>query len=211
MSNPLVIIAMLFALLALVCLVATAVALKKGKLFGASMKFISTLLMLSLAALFGTISISLQGYQALTKEELAAVVNIKPTGVQKFTARFTFPDKSERVFALAGDQLYVDAHILKWKPIANICGLHTDYELDRVEGRYENLNEETSKIRTVYALSKDKLVDMFYLRRRFEILKPLVDAEYGSATFINSNRAEEFEVMVSTTGLLIRTTEKDTE
>jgi len=54
-------------------------------------------------------------------------------------------------------------------------------------------------------------VDMFYLRRRFEILKPLVDAEYGSATFINSNRAEEFEVMVSTTGLLIRTTEKDTE
>jgi hypothetical protein len=211
MSNPLVIIAILFALLALVFLIATIVALKKGKLFKMAMKFVFTLLMLSLAALFGTISISLQGYQALTKEELAAVVKIEPTGVQKFTARFTLPDNSEREFSLAGDQLYVDAHILKWKPLINIFGLHTVYELDRVAGRYEDLNEETSKSRTVYALSKDKPVDMFHLRRRFKILKPLVDAEYGSATFINSNRVEEFKIMVSTTGLLIRTTGKAAE
>lgn len=211
MSNPLVIIAILFALLALVFLIATIVALKKGKLFNMAMKFVFTLLMLSLAALFGTISISLQGYQALTKEELAAVVKIEPTGVQKFTARFTLPDNSEREFSLAGDQLYVDAHILKWKPLINIFGLHTVYELDRVAGRYEDLNEETSKSRTVYALSKDKPVDMFHLRRRFEILKPLVDAEYGSATFINSNRVEELKIMVSTTGLLIRTTGKAAE
>jgi hypothetical protein len=211
MSNPLVIITILFAMLALFFLIAAIVALRKGKLFGMAMKFIIMLLMLSLAAFLGTVSISLQGYHALTKEELAAVVKIEPTGVQEFTARFIFPDKSERVFALAGDQLYVDAHILKWKPLANICGLHTDYELDRVAGRYEDLNEETSKTRTVYTLSYDKPVDMFYLRRRFEILRPLVDAEYGSATFIGSNKEAEFEIMVSTTGLLIRTTEKDTE
>jgi len=211
MLNPLVIIAILFALLALVFLIAAIVSLVKGKLFGMVMKFIITLLMLSLAALFVTISISLQGYQALTKEELAAVVKIEPTGEQKFMARFTLPDKSERVFALAGDQLYVDAHILKWKPIANIFGLHTDYELDRVAGRYEDLNDETSKTRTVYKLSYDKPVDMFDLRRRFKLLKPLVDAEYGSATFIRSDKEEKFEIMVSTTGLLIRTTEKDTE
>jgi len=211
MSNPLVIIALFFALLALICLIAAILALKKGKLFGMAMKFIITLLLLSLAALFGTISISIQGYQALTKEELAAVVKIEPTGVQKFTARFTLPDNSERVFTLAGDQIYVDAHILKWKPLVNILGLHTAYELDRVAGRYENLNEETSKARTVYALSKDKPVDMFHLRRRFEILKPLLDAEYGSATFIGTNRVEEFKIMVSTTGLLIRKSEQGGE
>jgi hypothetical protein len=211
MSHPLVIISILFTLLALIFLIATIVALKKGKLFNIAMRFIITLLMLSLAALFGTISISLQGYQALTKEELAAVVKIEPTGVQRFTAKFTLPDNSERVFSLAGDQLYVDAHILKWKPLVNILGLHTVYELDRVAGRYENLYEETNKARTVYALSKDKPVDLFHLRRRFEILKPLVDAEYGSATFIGTNRAEEFKLMVSTTGLLIRKTVKDDE
>jgi hypothetical protein len=49
---------------------------------------------------------------------------------------------------------------------------------------------------------------MFELRRRFAMLNPLLDAEYGSATFINTNTAEEFTVMVSTTGLLIRKVEK---
>ena len=201
---------MLFALLGVICLIATIVALKKRKLFGTAMNFLSTLLMLSLSALFGTISISIQGYHALTKEELAAAVKVEPTGVQKFTARFYLPDGSEKVFSLSGDQLYVDAHILKWKPIANLFGLHTAYELDRVAGRYETFNDETTKVRTVYTLSKDKPVDMFHLRVRFEILRPLVDAEYGSATCIGSNRAEEFRIMVSTTGLLIRKAGKET-
>jgi hypothetical protein len=211
MSHPLVIIAILFALLALICLIAAILSLKKGKLFSMATRFIIALLLFSLGALFGTISISLQGYQALTKEELAATVKIEPTGVQRFTARFILPDNSEQVFSLAGDQLYVDAHILKWKPLVNIFGLHTVYELDRVAGRYENLYEETSKTRTVYSLSKDKPVDMFHLRRRFEILKPFVDAEYGSATFIGTNKTEELKIMVSTTGLLMRKKENESD
>ncbi len=120
------------------------------------------------------------------------------------------PDGSKKAFSLAGDQLYIDAHILKWKPLANIFGLHTSYELDRVAGRYAVLSDETTKVHTVYSLSRDKPLDLFDLRRRFAILHPLLDAEYGSATFINSNSTEEFRVMVSTTGLLIRKTEKET-
>lgn len=208
--NPLNIVAILFAVLGAVFLIMTFADLKKRKLFGTALVFVIALLMLSLSALFGTISIAIQGYHALTREELAAVVKVAPTGEQKFTARFSLPDGSEKEFSLAGDQLYIDAHILKWKPLANIFGLHTSYELDRVAGRYAVLNDEKTKIHTVYSLSKDRPLDMFELRRRFAVLNPLLDAEYGSATFINSNTAEELRVMVSTTGLLIRKTEKET-
>lgn len=209
LSNPLNIIAVLFALLGLLFLIMTIAALKKRKLFGTAVIFVIALLMISLSTLFGTISIAIQGYRALTREELAAIVNIVPTGKQKFTARFSLPDGGEKVFLLAGDQLYVDAHILKWKPLANIFGLHTSYELDRVAGRYAVLSDETTKVHTVYSLSSNRPLDMFDLRRRFAILNPLLDAEYGSATFINSNSAEELRVMVSTTGLLIRKNEKE--
>lgn len=209
LSNPLIVTAMLFALLGLIFLIMAIAALKKRKLFGAAFKFIIALLMISLSTLFGTISIAIQGYRALTLEELAATVKIEPTGEQKFIARFSLPDGSKKVFALAGDQLYIDAHILKWKPLANIFGQHTSYELDRVAGRYALLDDETTKVHTVYSLSKERPIDMFDLRRRFAILNPLLDAEYGSATFINSNSPEEFRVMVSTTGLLIRKTEKE--
>jgi hypothetical protein len=208
LSNPLNIIAILFTVLGAIFLIMTIAGLKERKLFGTALIFVIALLMLSLSALFGTISIAIQGYRALTREELAATVKVVPTGEQKFTARFSMPDGGEKEFSLAGDQLYVDAHILKWKPLANIFGLHTSYELDRVAGRYAALKDETTKIRTVYSLSNDKPLDMFDLRRRFEVLNPLLDAEYGSATFINSNSAEEVRVMVSTTGLLIRKTEK---
>jgi hypothetical protein len=208
LSNPLIIIAMFFTLLGLVFLIMTGVALKKRKLFGTVMSLMLALLMISVSALIGTISIAIQGYHALTREEIAAIVKVEPTGEQRFTARFSMPDGSEKVFSLAGDQLYVDAHILKWKPIANIFGLHTSYELDRVAGRYATLSAETTKVHTVYSLSDDKSLNMFDLRRRFAILNPLLDAEYGSATFINSNSTEELRVMVSTTGLLVRKTEE---
>lgn len=208
-SNPLIIIALTFALLSLTFFTMAITGLKKRKVFGTAMNFVVALLMLSISTLFGTISIAVQGYQALTREELAAIVHVEPIGEQRFMARFSMPDGREKVFSLAGDQLYIDAHILKWKPLANIFGLHTTYELDRVAGRYASLNDQTTKVQTVYSLSQDKPLDMSDLRRRFAIFNFLLDAEYGSATFINSNSREELRVMVSTTGLLIRKIDKE--
>ncbi|NOG98318.1 MAG: hypothetical protein HND52_10195 [Ignavibacteriae bacterium] len=124
-----------------------------------SRNLVMTLLLISLSALFGTISISIYGYHALTKEELAATVIITPIAKQKFSAQFIMPDGSKQVFTLAGDQLYVDAHILKWKPIVNIFGLHTSYELDRVSGRYSDLDDERHKVHTHYSLSQNKVFE----------------------------------------------------
>jgi hypothetical protein len=36
------------------------------------------------------------------------------------------------------------------------------------------------------------------------MLAPLLDVEYGSATFVHADRPALFEIRVSTTGLLIR-------
>jgi hypothetical protein len=93
---------------------------------------------------------------------------------------------------------------LKWNPMANVLGLHTAYELDRVAGRYDDMAQERSRNRTVYSLVQDKPVDLFGIRRRYAFLAPLLDAEYGSGTFVPVTRPAEFEVRVSTTGLLIR-------
>ena len=208
-SNPLVVLSMVFALLGLIFLMITLVEIKKWKLFASATDFLTALLMFSLSALFGTLSMAIQGYQALTREEIAAIVRVEPAGKQQFTARFSMPDGREEIFSLAGDQLYVDAHILKWKPLANIFGLHTSYELDRVAGRYAALNDETTKVRTVHSLSKDKPLNIFDLRKRFAMLNPLLDVEYGSATFIHANSPGEFRLMVSTTGRLIRNIDKE--
>jgi hypothetical protein len=135
---------------------------------------------------------------------VAARVVVQPAGPQRFTATFFMPDRPEASFDLAGDGIYVDAHILKWTPAANLIGLHTAYELDRVAGRYDDIAQERSGDRTVYSLSAWKPIDLFSLRRRYTFLSPLLDAEYGSGTFLPVTKPTEFEVRVSTTGLLLR-------
>src|SRR5436190_1062340 len=104
---------------------------------------------------------------------------------------------------LAGDAFYMDAHILKWHPWANLLGLHTVYELDRVAGRYNAVGDERTQPHTAYELARSKPVDLYSIARR-RLLGPLVDAEYGSATFVAATRPATFEVRVSTTGLLAR-------
>jgi hypothetical protein len=205
--DPVIASALIFAFLSLIFFIATGAAAKKRKIIVTGTNLLTALLMLSLSVLSGTISIAIQGYHALTHESLAATIKITPVGVQQFTANVILPDGSQKIYSLAGDELYIDAHILKWKPWANILGLHTSYELDRIAGRYTILSDETTKPHTVHTLSKEKSVNMFDLRQRFAALNPFLDAEYGSATFINTNAAEDLKVMVSTTGLLIRKTE----
>jgi len=204
MPEPLIIIALLCGFLSIAFFITAIVALKNKPSVGVISRFTLALLMLSLAGLFGMITIATQGYRALTREEVAVVVKTEPMGPGRFSARFRFPDGREATYNIAGDEIYVDAHILKWKPLANFLGLHTSYELDRVAGRYLKVEDEQTKVRTVFSLAQKKPTNMFTLRQRYTFLRPLLDAEYGSATFIAANQAAEFEVRVSTTGLLIR-------
>jgi hypothetical protein len=47
-------------------------------------------------------------------------------------------------------------------------------------------------------------VDLFELRQRYLFLEPLLDAEYGSATYTAVTRPAELELRISTAGLLVR-------
>ena len=198
------VVAFVAATLGVVFLVAGVFAFKRRRFLGMAGGATLGLLFFALAALVATITVATQGYRALTHEEVAATVEVIPSTSQRFSAVVMFPDGRRDTFDLAGDQIYVDAHILKWKPIANILGLHTAYELDRIGGRYVALDAERDSLRTVFSLSAGKPVDMFSLRRRWAFFSPLLDAEYGSGTFLMANRPATLEVRVSTSGLLIR-------
>ena len=162
------------------------------------------LLLISLGAFSGAVALGIQGYRALTREDVAARLQVRPAGTQRFSATFVYPDGRQQTFDIAGDEIYVDAHILKWRPVANLVGLHTAFELDRVAGRYRAIEQERSAPRTVHPLGQDRLVDLFALRQRYAFLAPLLDAEYGSATFVPVTKPAELELRVSTTGLLLR-------
>ncbi|MDH5512338.1 MAG: hypothetical protein OEY27_03905 [Gammaproteobacteria bacterium] len=197
-------IAALFAILGVAMVIAAGTALRRKRPLRMSFRLLWALVFLAAGAACGAVALGVQGYRALTHEEIAAVVRTESLGPNRFRAQFRFPDGREVGYTLSGDQLYVDARILKWQPWVNILGLHTAYELDRVAGRYHELAQEQQQPRTVQSLAPEREVDLFRLRQRYALLAPLLDAEYGSATFAAADGPAQYEVRVSTTGLLIR-------
>lgn len=195
-----------FDLLAVILIIAAGSAWRNRHRIGAGIGLLAAALCLSVGILCGAITVGIRGYRALTNEVVAATIRTELIGPQHFRATVTLADSSLHMFDLAGDAVYVDAHVLKWRPIGNLLGLTTAYELDRIAGRYRSLSDEQTRERTVYSLARAKPFNTFDLARRYWLLRPLVDAEYGSATFIGATApgGATYEVRVSTTGLLVR-------
>jgi hypothetical protein len=203
-SSPFLITALVLGVLGAILILAGLVSLFRVRMLRFALRTLGGLLLISLGALAAGLALGVQGYRALTREDVAARLFVRPSGDQRFAATVRYPDGREVSYDVAGDEIYVDAHILKWKPIANLVGLHTSYELGRLAGRYRDIEQERSAPRTVYPLSPARPVDLFDLRKRYAFLSTLLDAEYGSATFVPVTQPAQMEVRVSTTGLLMR-------
>jgi hypothetical protein len=195
-----------FDLVAVILIIVAGSAWRNRRRVSAGVGLLAAALSLSIGILCGAITIGVRGYRAFTNEVVAATIRTEPIGPQRFRATVTLSDSSLHMFDLAGDAVYVDAHVLKWRPIGNLLGLTTAYELDRIAGRYQALTDERNRERTVYSLATAKPFNAFDLARRYWVLRPLVDAEYGSATFIGATApgGATYEVRVSTSGLLVR-------
>jgi hypothetical protein len=202
--SPLFLVGLAFGLVGLLQMAAGFVVLFRREPIGFAVRLLIGFAVTAIGAAATVISVGMSGYQALTQETVAARIAVKPSGPQRFDAQVRFPDGRVSGYVIAGDELYVDAHILKWKPIANVLGVHTAYELDRIAGRYRSVDQERTALRTVYPLGTPQALDLFSLRNRAAWLAPLYDAEYGSASFVPVDRPMDLEVRVSTTGLLIR-------
>src|SRR5258706_7399966 len=135
-TSPLFLAAIALGTFGAILILAGIAALVRARPLRFTLRTLAGLCLLSLGGLAGAIAIGTQGYRALTREDVAARLFVRPVGPQRFTATVRFPDGREATFEIAGDEIYVDAHILKWKALANVLGLHTAYELDRVAGRY---------------------------------------------------------------------------
>jgi hypothetical protein len=200
---------MLIAIAALLGVIgiATAVqamrALARARLFGFVLRAFFALLFLAAGVLLGVAALGLQGMQALTREETAATIKIVPVGPQRYDATVTFADGRVQTYDLAGDDIEIAGHIVKWTPLANQLGLHTSYRLDRISGRYRAIEQENTSRRTLYAIGTPALIDLVAVGRRVP-LGLFFDAEYGSATYVPVAGPADLELKVSTTGLLLR-------
>jgi len=178
--------------------------LKKVKLISSVRKLISLLLFSFITASLSFLLIGIQGYQMLTEEIPVAKVSIIPKTDQYFVAVVELEGKPEQLFQLAGDEVMFEANVLKWQSWSTVLGLKTAYRLDRVRGRYYDIEDEKNKPSTLFSLVENGDSDIAAWREKYQHLSFLLDVEHGSASFASADKKMTFDLMMTTNGLLLR-------
>jgi len=151
------------------------------------------------------VALDLFTYRQLLADKTIATISFTQRGNQMYDGALVYHTGHQRVFELHGDQWQLDARVFQWPKILHQWGIKPGYRLDRISGRYLTLDDENTKKRTVYSLS-DSLTDVdiwMWLKRMSEWL-PIVDAYYGSATFVPMVDGGQYEIALSASGLLSR-------
>ena len=105
MDSALTIVAIGFGMLGLAFLWAAVAAVRRQRFFRFSLHSSMALACLSTGLLFLTIHLSLQGYQALTREDLVATIRAESTGPEEFLVTMRFPDGRQKTYSLGGDEI----------------------------------------------------------------------------------------------------------
>ncbi|HSG63971.1 MAG TPA: hypothetical protein VLD39_03190, partial [Gammaproteobacteria bacterium] len=136
-------------------------------------------LLLAVGALLLSVALNLGTYQRLTHETPVAELVFESRGEQRYKANLIrIPDGEMQVFLLNGDEWQLDSRLLKWHGWANLLGLDAQYRLERIGGRYREIEQERSAPRTVYQLAENPGLDVWALASRRHDLLPFVDAVY---------------------------------
>lgn len=177
--------------------------LLKQKWFLAWLKGMAGILLIALAVYISLFAFNLMSYQAYTSEKSVATVSFRKVGSQEFAVTVSEPDGRSESFSLHGDLWQLDARIVKWKGIFSLFGFKPGYRLDRIEGRYLTLEDERSKPHSVFDIHPQSIGFDIWQGAR-DGVSLLVDARYGSATYLPMADGATYDVSLSNTGLLGR-------
>jgi hypothetical protein len=178
--------------------------LRRGRMMRASGSFAGGVASASVGGAGMILLGSVYSYGQLTGEQTVALIEFQENAPGEYTARLMIDGERDQLFSLSGDEWQLDARVVSWKPPATILGLEPIYQLERLSGRYADVEREVSEPRTVHALAEDTPLDVWTIARRFPVLAPGVDAYYGTATYVPMANGARFEVNLSRDALIAR-------
>ncbi len=186
--------------------------MKKGILKIFTPRFSINLLLLLFLFLIGSFLLIgrfyLSSYKFFSERRLVAVVECKSSenlSSPVLDIEF-FPGTEEskvRTFLFNADEWVIESRIVQWKSFLGITGARSYFRLERLSGRYLDIEKEKAKPRIVYSLysSGDKIWEFLY---KYQRAIPFIEAVYGNSAFVRYERGKKFYVYVTNTGLMIK-------
>lgn len=203
---------MIFTLVALIIsLLALYIAYKAARLLWQNSWFVGFcrglfgLALLAIAVLIGLTAFDVYSYKQILQEQSVATINFDRIDNQHYFAVLADKDGKEQRVELRGDQWQLDARIVKWDGYLATLGLKPAYRLERLSGRYYDIEKETTAKRTAYTVHNSLYgMDVWKVLNTHPDWVPVIDAVYGSATYLPMKDGALFEITLSNTGLVAR-------
>ncbi len=199
------IIPVLIALTGLLLAVISFSRLGQKRLLSAGIYSSFSCVLLVLAVALIALSMNLYTYHRISHEQDIAEIVFKKLGSQYYSATIYIEGEHRNAeYIIKGDEWQLDARIIKWDPPVYLAGLDSLYRLERISGRYRDVQEEKTENRTVYSLTENKGLDIWSITKKYPSWVPWIDAYYGSATYLPMDDGARFKITLSQTGLLAR-------
>lgn len=163
------------------------------------------LVLLALSLLWLTLLV--QTYLSLTSDIKVARVHATPVANSDhlMSVDLTLYDQnghqtSEETYVINGDEWMLQGDIIKFPTWLNILGLHSGYKVTRLEGRFDSPNLESTSKHIVTQLNGGD-DNFFQTVQQQAWTSPIVQAAYGSSTFVPADNNKTYDVYVSQIGL----------
>lgn len=203
---------MIFTLLAIfIGLIAAYIAYRAVRLLWQNSWFVGFcrgifgLVLLALCAVVAVTAFDIYSYKQVLQEQVVATINFDKIEDQHYYAVLSDKNGKEQRVELRGDQWQLDARIVKWQGYLATLGIKPAFRLERLSGRYYDIEQETTAKRTVHAVHSSLYgVDVWKIFNSNPDWVPAVDAVYGSATYLPMKDGALFEISLSNTGLVAR-------
>lgn len=144
-------------------------------------------------------------YKRLSSETPIAQLTFTPVSHKVFDASLRLGSFcEENTYRIYGDEWRIDSQFLKWKSWATLFGLNAMYRLDRLSGRYINVEDENTKQHSAHELKTNSTIDLAKIAERYKNKFPPVDTIYGSSAYESMQPETLFTVFVTQSGILIR-------
>ena len=149
-------------------------------------------------------------YDRLQFEREIANVKIEKIADQHFSVKLELSGKvavnaDYPEVELKGDEWQLDARIIKWKGWANLIGMDSFFLLERLSGRYSDIQQANQSTQSAYSLIGDEPgLNIWKIKGLLNSRLPFVDAYYGHSVYLPMIDQAVFTVSIGQSGLLVR-------
>ena len=148
---------------------------------------------------------NLYTFHRLSDEAPIAELRFAAVGPEEYRAAVSWGDFcNTEYFTLYGNQWRLDARFLKWHSWANLFGLDAMYRIERLGGRYAEVDVENSRRKLAYKLYPESGIDLVAVLDKYDGFLSPVDTLYGSSVYEDMRPDYLYRVYRSQSGLLVR-------